>query len=128
MDATADDRGTPDADAGEQAEELGHLEYLVGGTSATEYALWGVVLAALTLDVVLTAWGLQYGLTEWNPVMREAIHGVGFPVLGLAKALVLGLAGLLRAARPELGALVPLAVGVPWLAVVVVNVVMLSLG
>ena len=128
MDATADD-DPGEAEAGPpEPHELGHLEYLVGDTSATEYALWGLVLAALTLDVVLTAWGLQYGLAEWNPVMREAIHGVGFPVLGLAKALVLGLAGLLRAARPELGALVPLAVGVPWMAVVVVNVVMLSLG
>lgn len=105
-----------------------HLEYLMGDTSTAEYLLWVVVLVALTLDVVLTAWGLQYGLAEWNPVMRALIDGVGFPVLGLLKALVLGVAGLLRAARPDLGALVPLAVGVPWLAVVLVNVVMLSLG
>jgi hypothetical protein len=101
------------------------LEYVVGGTSATEYLLWLVVLAALTLDVVLTAWGLQYGLAEWNPFMRHLIEGLGFPVLGLAKALVLGVAGLLRAARPDLGVLIPLAVGVPWMAVVVVNLVML---
>lgn len=105
-----------------------HLEYLMGDTSTTEYLLWVVVIVALTLDVILTAWGLQYGLAEWNPVMRELIDGVGFPVLGLAKALVLGVAGLLRAARPELGALIPLAVGVPWMAVVAINVVMLSLG
>lgn len=105
-----------------------HLEYLAGGASATEYLLWLVVLVALTLDVVLTAWGLQYGLAEWNPVMRELIDGVGFPVLGLAKAVVLGVAGLLRAARPDLGALIPLAVGVPWMAVVVVNLVMLALA
>ena len=108
--------------------ELTHLEYLIGDTSTTEYALWLVVLAALTLDVVLTARGLQYGLAEWNPVMRELIDGVGFPVLGLAKAVVLGVAGLLRAARPDLGALIPLAIGVPWMAVVAVNVFMLSLG
>lgn len=108
--------------------ELTHLEYLVGETSATEYALWLLVIAALTLDVVLTARGLRYGLAEWNPVMRELIESVGFPVLGLTKAVVLGVAGLLRAARPDLGVLIPLAVGVPWMTVVAINVYMLSLG
>lgn len=122
MDPTKTEDGPSDREA------LGHLEYLVGGASTTEYALWLVVIATLALDVVLTARGLQYGLAEWNPLMRELIEGVGFPVLGLSKAVVLGVAGLLRAARPDLGALIPLAVGLPWLAVVAVNLVMLALG
>lgn len=120
-----DHRSDGDADGPPKSRRL---EYLIGDTSATEYGLWLVVLVALTLDVVLTARGLQYGLAEWNPVMRELINAVGFPVLGLTKALVLGLAGLLRAARPDLGALIPLAVGGPWMATVAVNVVMLSIG
>lgn len=107
---------------------LSTVEWLAGGGTAAEFSLWLLVLSALTLDVVLTARGLQAGLVEGNPVMRGLIEGVGFPVLGLAKAVVLGVAGLVRAARPELGLLVPLAVGVPWMLVVLVNVVMLSLG
>ncbi|MDG5778491.1 DUF5658 family protein [Haloarculaceae archaeon H-GB2-1] len=91
-----------------------------------EHVLWLVVLVSLTLDVYLTFQGLKYGLSEWNPVMKYAMEVAGFPVLGLSKVLILGTAGLLRAARPELGALIPLAVGVPWVATVFVNLVMLG--
>jgi hypothetical protein len=91
-----------------------------------EHVLWLVVLVSLTLDVYLTFQGLQHGLAEWNPVMKYAMGSVGFPVLGLTKVLVLGSAGLLRAARPELGPLIPLAVAIPWVLTVVVNLVMLG--
>lgn len=104
------------------------LEWLAGGATAAEFSLWLLVLSALTLDVVLTARGLSGGLVEGNPVMRELIEGLGFPVLGLVKAVVLGIAGLVRAARPDLDLLVPLAVGLPWMVVVFINVVMLALG
>jgi hypothetical protein len=101
------------------------VERLLAELADVEPALWLIALSTLTIDVYLTYHGLQAGLAEGNPVMASAIHGAGFAMLGLAKAVALGTAGLLRASMREHGAVVPLGLSIPWLAAVLVNAVLL---
>ncbi len=93
--------------------------------AAVEDWLWLIVLATLTLDVALTYEGLQRGLSEGNPVLGPAMETAGFAVLGLTKAVVLGIAGFYRELRPDLGPVIPLGLALPWLAAVLVNAVLL---
>lgn len=102
---------------------VGSLAFDVDGLEAT---LWLVVVATVALDLYTTYLGLSAGLTEGNPVMRWAIDGYGFAALGVAKLLVLGMAGLLRELRPRYGTTIALGLAVPWVPTVLVNVVALS--
>jgi hypothetical protein len=97
------------------------LARLTNELSAVEHELWLIVLATLTIDVYLTYVGLQAGLTEGNPLMHHAFETVGFAVLGLIKAVILGVAGFTREAWPSHGPYIPLGLSMPWLAAVLVN-------
>ncbi|MFC7139551.1 DUF5658 family protein [Halosimplex aquaticum] len=100
----------------------------VGGADgrAVERALWAVVLASVALDVATTWLGLSMGLVEANPAMRWAIEGVGFGALVAAKALAVGGAMCLRAARPRHGTAIALGLALPWTVTVLVNAVVLA--
>jgi hypothetical protein len=91
-----------------------------------EQVLWLVVLTSFTADVVLTFYGLRHGLREANPLLRAAFEGAGFAMLGLVKVLALGIAGLVREAFPRHRTVIPVAVALPWVCAVVVNLVMLA--
>ena len=104
----------------------GLLERLVRVADEFEELLWLFVLVVLTADIILTYQGLRHGLTEANPIMHHAFEGVGFAMLGLTKAVVLGFAGVARELLPERGPVIPVGLGIPWFAAVVVNVVMLA--
>lgn len=116
----------PDAAADSERFARGRIERLRRTLADFEHVVWLLVLASLTLDVYLTFRGLQSGLAEYNPIMSYAIATFGFPVLGLTKVVVLGFAGFFRAARPDVGVLIPLAIAVPWLLTVAVNLFMLG--
>jgi hypothetical protein len=91
-----------------------------------ERHLWLVVVFALVADVHLTHLGLQYGLTEGNPVARWAIAAGGIEALALGKVAVLGIAGLVRWRYPRHGPVIPLGLAVPWLTAVALNAVTLA--
>ncbi|MFB6069158.1 MAG: DUF5658 family protein [Halobacterium sp.] len=96
-------------------------------TAATEAEafLWTVVGATVLLDVGLTAYGLDLGLTEGNPIAAAFVERFGVVVaLGGLKAVALGvaLAGWALVSRPFRG-LVPLGLALPWTAVTFVNAV-----
>ncbi|WP_459192628.1 DUF5658 family protein [Halosimplex sp. J119] len=91
-----------------------------------ERALWSVVIATVVLDVATTWLGLSMGLTEGNPVMRQAIDGVGFVALVATKILVVGGALCLRAVRPRHGTVIALGLALPWTVTVLVNAVVLA--
>lgn len=100
---------------------------LLSGVARHERALWTVAVAALVLDVVLTTYGLRIGLVEMNPLAARVIAESG--VVGMvalkAAALTVGIVG--RSLIPRrYAALVPLALGVPWLLAVGVNAVMIA--
>ena len=93
--------------------------------AAVEQELWLIALATLTIDVYLTYVGLRAGFVEGNPLMHTAFETVGFAVLGLVKAVALGVAGFTREVWPEHGPFIPLGLSIPWLVAVVVNVSLL---
>lgn len=97
----------------------------VTGVVPAERLLWTLVVVALVLDVALTYWGLQLGLVEWNPVMRWAIAALGFPSLALSKVAVVGMGGVIRSAEVVWAPAIPLGIGLPWTAAVVLNLVIL---
>lgn len=103
------------------------IESVRGRLARLERELWLVALAALAGDVLLTYIGLERGLTEANPVARAAIERFGYVALvGLkAGALAVGVAGwwLLPG---RFGAVIPLALALPWSTAVVVNAVTLA--
>lgn len=92
-----------------------------------ERELWVIALVALVGDLLLTYYGLEQGLTEANPVARHAVTEYGYLALGALKAgaLGVGVAGWVVLPR-RFGAIVPLALAIPWTVAVVVNVVMLA--
>lgn len=91
-----------------------------------ERHLWVVVVFALVADVHLTHLGLQYGMTEGNPVARWAVGSGGIAALALGKVAVLGIAGLVRWRYPRYGPVIPAGLAVPWLTAVVLNAVTLA--
>ena len=93
---------------------------------AVERHLWVIVGLALVTDVHLTYVGLQYGLTEGNPVARWAIGTAGIGALALGKVAVLGIAGLVRRQYPRHGPVIPLGLAVPWVVAVALNAVTLT--
>lgn len=93
---------------------------------ALERHLWSLVVLALVADVHTTAVGLQQGLTEGNPVMRQAIGFGGIAALAAAKASVLAVGLGVRRQWPQYNLVVPLGLALPWLAVVAINVATLG--
>jgi len=91
-----------------------------------ERHLWLVVVFALVADVHLTHLGLQYGLTEGNPVARWAIAAGASRPSPSARWPVLGIAGLVRWRYPRHGPVIPLGLAVPWLTAVALNAVTLA--
>ena len=105
-------------------------EYTVRSRTAAvlsrfERSLWGIVVVSMLLDVVLTAYGLQFGLAEANPVANHLIQQVGFvPAFVLLKGLALAVALLGWVALPEnTRVIVPVGLAAPWCFAVAVNLV-----
>lgn len=88
--------------------------------------MWLVVCWTVVLDVGLTAYGLSIGLVERNPVMRHALDSVGLVALVAAKAVAVAYAVVFRLAWPEYAVFAPLGLAIPWVLVVVYNVVLLA--
>ena len=86
-------------------------------------AFWGLAILAGTSDVLLTYYGLQFGLIELNPVVRWSVVVFGSGALPVLKvgALLLALVGWLAVERVY-KPLIPLILGVPWCAAAIVNV------
>lgn len=92
-----------------------------------ERALWGFVLAALLVDFGLTVYGFQLGLVERNPLARDLLASYGIPGIAGLKLAALALAAGLRLPLPaEYGSIVPLALLLPWLYAVGVNVLLVT--
>jgi len=102
-------------------------QQLLSEVARYERSLWAVAVAALFLDVALTTYGLRNGLVEMNPIAVRVIAQSG--VLGMValKSAALTVAVVGRSLVPKrYAALVPVALGVPWLVAVAVNAVMIS--
>jgi hypothetical protein len=87
-----------------------------------EAALWGLVVASMLADTVLTYHGIERGLAEGNPIARFGLEQFGYGALGALKifALAIGLVG--RALLPEgYTAVVPLGLAIPWTIASVIN-------
>lgn len=91
-----------------------------------ERHLWSLVVLALVADVHTTAIGLQQGLAEGNPIMRQAIAVGGIGGLALAKSSVVVIGLGVRRQWPQYCLVVPLGLALPWLAVVAINVATLG--
>jgi len=92
-----------------------------------EGALWGLVIAVTVADGVLTYAGLVHGYAEGNPVVRSAISQFGYVGIGAVKVLALGVAlGVRSSLTTRRGAVVPLALMVPWASATVLNAITLA--
>ncbi|MFD1512123.1 DUF5658 family protein [Halomarina rubra] len=92
-----------------------------------ERALWAFAIAALVADVALTAYGLEQGAVELNPVAAWAIEE--FYIVGMTALKLGGVAVALLGRKlipDEFGALVPLALGVPWALAAGLNVLTIA--
>lgn len=87
-----------------------------------DFALWTIVLTAMTLDILLTLYGLQQGLIELNPIALFGINTIGYTVLAFLKApaLLIGLIGwvILPKTYRQLNLL---GLALPWIAAVITN-------
>lgn len=93
-----------------------------------ETFVWTLAVLAALGDVVTTAYGLQIGLTEGNPIMHAMIAQSG--ILGLvgSKLLVIGLAFAIGTLvfDDNRRVVVPLGLAIPWLVVTATNAVLLT--
>ena len=91
-------------------------------------ALWCLALLVLATDVLLTAYGLQNGYVETNPLAAAMFRQVGVPAtFAVLKGFPLAVAGVGRAVLPpEFRGVVPLCLAVPWTAATAINVFVLS--
>lgn len=117
--------GTP-ATAGVRARVEWHLQAVTAVLDPIERQLWVVAVLVAAMDVVLTAWGLQAGLAEGNPVVAALLAEVGIVALAGLKGALLGLAAACRWARPAWGPWLPLGLALPWLAAVAINLSLLA--
>ncbi|MWG33241.1 DUF5658 family protein [Halomarina oriensis] len=88
-----------------------------------ERALWAFAIAALVADIALTTYGLANGAVELNPLAAWVIaeyHVLGMTGLKLGGVAIAVFGRLLI--PDEFGALVPLALGVPWALASLINV------
>jgi len=101
----------------------GTLQYI----ARRERWLWAFAIAALVADIVLTAYGLENGAVELNPVAAWVI--AEYYIIGMAGLKLAGVAVAVvgRFLVPDdFGALVPLALGVPWALASLLNVVTIA--
>lgn len=103
----------------------GEHSQIVRTLADVESYLWGILVVALLSDVVLTGYGLQYGLSEGNPAMRLAIDAAGIVALLGAKLAAVGFGVAVRRFLDDRGAVIPLGLAVPWLGAATVNAVLL---
>lgn len=92
---------------------------------ALETPAWALAVLALALDVGLTAYGLQIGLAEANPVARRLIDAVGFVgALAVLKggAVAVGVAAWRCVPRPY-RIVIPSGLALPWLVATAINAV-----
>ncbi|WP_254543564.1 DUF5658 family protein [Halomarina pelagica] len=92
-----------------------------------ERAFWGLAATAMLLDVALTHYGLRLGLVEMNPIASQVIAQYGLPGMVGMKSFGFGVALFGRqVVHRRYAALVPLALALPWLVAVCINVVMIA--
>jgi hypothetical protein len=93
-----------------------------------ETIVWGLAILAALGDVVTTAYGLQVGLSEGNPIMHAMISQSG--ILGLvgSKLLVIALAFAIGTMvfDDNRRVVVPLGLAIPWLLVTATNAMLLT--
>lgn len=89
---------------------------LLDALADRERSLWVAVAVTYVLDVTLTAYGLELGFEEANPLARATMLAVGpLPAMVALKTAVVGVAvGFTRVAPPTGRPLIPLAVAAPW--------------
>lgn len=93
--------------------------------SSLELGLWLVVVVAMLLDIVTTAYGLSNGLVERNPVVRRALDTFGLAVLPVLKLAAVALGLACRRAWPACAYVVPVGLAVPWSVAVGVNLALI---
>lgn len=87
-----------------------------------EAALWGLVLASMLADTVLTYYGIERGLTEGNPIARYGLEQFGYAALGALKLFAIGVGLLGRSVLPASHtAVVPLGLAIPWTIASLIN-------
>lgn len=112
---------TSSTETGETPGVRGRLRRIHSDTSRLEYALWGVVLLAMALDIALTAYGLSIGLVERNPIVRVVIDSFGIAVMAVVKLIALAIGVGFRLAVPRYGLVAPAGLAVPWVVAVINN-------
>lgn len=118
-------QGAPATHAARSKVEV-RLRSITEQIAGVEHQLWLVALSAAALDVYLTYKGLQFGLSEGNPVMAALIHESGIAALALAKAVLFAVAGGIRVLRPSWGPWLPLGLAIPWILAAGINVTLLA--
>lgn len=84
--------------------------------------LWAVVVASMVVDLLLTYYGVENGLTESNPVARAGLERFGYAALGALKLSALGVGLACRPLLPrEYTAVVPLGLVTPWVVASLIN-------
>jgi hypothetical protein len=87
-----------------------------------ESTLWAVAFAGMLLDVWLTGYGLEMGLSEVNPLGRLALSMFGTAGLLIAKLPVVAIAVVGWRFLPEGERwAIPLGLAVPWGLAVLLN-------
>lgn len=127
--STASPDGSPDAPTGSADGSVPFAERVVAAIRRNERSLWALALLLLALDVALTLYGLERGLTEGNPVARAAMDAVG-PALAmvLMKTFSLVVAGACAFALPRrYRGIVPLGLSLPWGVAVLINATLIVL-
>lgn len=89
---------------------------------SAERTLWLVAVAAMGLDLYITAQALQLGFRELNPVARQALEAAGvFGLCGLKAGSLLVALSLRPLVPDQYGGVVPLSLGLPSMCAVSVN-------
>lgn len=91
-------------------------------TTRTDYGLWLLVVVAMGLDIVLTYYGLQHGLTEGNPIVLFGIETVGYATLALVKLPALGFGFIgWSTLPPKYYQITLVCLALPWVTAVISN-------
>jgi hypothetical protein len=106
----------------------GYVDRSIVALGERETLVWTLAVLAALGDVVTTAYGLQVGLTEGNPVMHALIAQSGIMGLVGSKLLVIGLAFAIGTAvfDDNRRVVVPLGLAIPWLLVTATNAILLT--
>ncbi|MFC6836312.1 DUF5658 family protein [Halomarina ordinaria] len=104
-----------------------HDRSLLATAARYERGFWGLAVAAMVLDITLTLYGLRIGLVEMNPIASRVITQYGALGMVAMKGFGFGVAVFGRqVVHRRYAALVPLALALPWVVAVCVNVVMIA--